>query len=238
MNRYALTYVGVLAVASVARADVTIDTSGPANWDGANAFGTLGELGFTLGTFGQTVSVPVGATRLTSFSFQLNPNLTGTTRLQLYVFAWDSPNVRASGSALYSSPLITSLSSGFQTVGASGLSLDLIAGSDVVLVASTEEAMDGVEDGADMGVAASGVPDAYGPGAAFVLGSGGGDLSHLTSSGWIQLNGTDHSDFAFTANFTEGVVPVPEAPNIAAAFPGVIAAGWTILRRRAKTPAI
>ncbi len=203
--------------ACVGRADVNLDTTGSTDWNGTDAFGQLGDATGALATFGQTVTVPAGATRLSGFSLELNPNLADFSRLKLYVFNWDDSNHWATGTSLYTSGLIDSLPNGFQSVGAANLTLDLLAGSQVVLVLSAEELADSTEDAAEAGFAISGQADAYSLGAAFLLGSGGGDLTHLTDTPWIELGGNNHSDFAFTANFTVSPDPVPEAGTAAAA---------------------
>ena len=243
MKRFLFLYAGALAAGSIGMAATGIDTTLSPLWDGSNAFGTLGDNidAGSLATFGQVITVPATDTVLTDFSLALNANLTGTTTLRFYVFEWDSINNHTTGSALYASGTLNTFPSSFQLAGASGLSIDRPAGSQLVLVASAEEVTEndpqnslGSWDSAEVGFATSSVTDAYASGAAWVKGYGGGDLTTLGDSGWSEINSQGHSDFAFTANFTSPLVDVPEAGTVAAgALLSLTAVGLAVIRSKA-----
>ncbi len=223
-------------------AATSIDTTVPSLWDGTSAFGTLGDNldPASLATFGQVVTAPATDTVLTDFSFALNANLTQTPSvLRFYVFNWDSVNHHTTGSALYASGTLNSFPSSFQLAGPSGLSINSPAGTQLVLVASSEEVADAdpndtsTWDSAEVGVALV-ENDAYNLGSAFVKGYGGGDLTTLGDPGWNEYNPTTHSDFAFTANFTAPLVDAPEAGTVAAgALLSLSAAGLVLTRSKA-----
>ncbi|KAB2665859.1 MAG: hypothetical protein DVB31_08865 [Verrucomicrobia bacterium] len=232
MKRSLLSGFGLLLAGSVGVADTTIDTTGPSLWDTSNSFGKFGNAANAIATFGQVVTVPATDTRLTAFKFELNPNLNATaTQLRFYVFAWDNAAYHTTGSALHTGAIQTSFLDGWQLAGLDSLSLDLTAGSKIILVGSTEEIAVSVADTVEVGLAITGPADAYAGGAAFVTTFNGGDISWFASP-WSELNSGEHSDFAFTADFTAPPVPdVPEAGTVAAGFGLVVASAGLAWRR-------
>ncbi len=232
MKRSLLSGFGLLLAGSVGLADTTIDTTGPSLWNTGISFGPFGNAPAAVATFGQVVTVPATDTRLTAFKFELNPNLNVTaTQLRFYVFAWDNADSHTTGSALHTGAIQTSFLDGWQLAGLDSLSLDLTAGSKIILVGSTEEITDSVPGTVEVGLATLGSPDAYADGAAFTTTFNGGNISSFASA-WSELNGGEHSDFAFTADFTAPPVPdVPEAGTVAAGIGLVVASAGLAWRR-------
>ena len=213
----------LLCCATLASAQTTIGAPGGAE------VGSFGKSNTQ--TYGQTFTVPTnGDSRLDTFSFwmQDRPGLD----FRGYVYAWDVAAGRATGSALFTSALMSapSAGSGYHEVAVATGGLDLTGGNMYVAFLSAS------------GVAGSGqtswefsTGDTY-AGGEFVFYNNGEDLSLLTTYAWdSNWSGVDR-DLRFAMTFNGADVSVtPEPASVLLAASGLLALGGlgTLRRRRA-----
>jgi PEP-CTERM motif len=183
-------------LASHARSDVIIDTTGSATGE-IIPFGVP-----NTATYGQLVTVPSAPnTDLVSFGFLIDgPN---TETFKTYVYAWDGSE--ATGSALYTSAVQTLTGAGeslYTSTIAGGL--NLTAGEQYVLFASVSEVYT-----TSVGTATwFSAPDSAYPGGSFVFLNNGSDTSQWTSTPWTNVTALDSG---FTAHFASTSVPEPSS---------------------------
>ena len=180
-----------LTFPAVSRANTySIDTT--ASWDGKS---TIDPFAFpNTATYGQTVTVPSGATELDSFTFYMS--LPSTLVFRGEVYAWNDVTHVATGSALFESPQTHTDTTGvMQAVTFNTGGLKLSAGAKYILFASISrdyaaDATSGSGTWAYVGA------DAY-PGGGFYFLNNGGDPNLWTSSTWRGIP----NDLVFKAAF-------------------------------------
>jgi hypothetical protein len=205
--------------AGSARADV-IDTSGA--WDGSSFVMQFGVP--NTATYGQTITVPLGSSRLQSFSFAMN--LPATTIFRGEVYAWDGS--KATGPSLYESgPRTTGGSGSFQWITFNTGGVNLTPGGQYVLFASVSK--DYLAGSGNGSWGYLGGADVY-PGGGFVYLNNGGDPSQWTSQTWSTWLGGGPDDLAFKASFNQA--PEPGSLTLLGLGAATLA-GWAWRRRRA-----
>jgi len=193
---------------------------------GNSTFQSFGET--NTATYGQTFTTPIGENSLDSFTFYLNDNVNPDfVDFEAYVYAWDSGNFRATGSALFSSgPYSTTGAAGFEafTINTGGVSLAPGAQYVAFFTASN------LFDGANGTAAWSSRPDNPYTGGEFVFLNNGSNFAALTSTTWTGDWQSVDSDLAFRMEFGLGA-QVPE-PSILALLGASMAAFGFAGRRR------
>jgi hypothetical protein len=184
---FSLTWFIVLAGPAHARPINTIS-----GWDGSTYVSSFGVL--NTATYGETVTVATGATKLNSFSFEIG-GCTGNVTFRGSVYAWDG--TKATGPSLFVSPTMTVSGTPYQLVTISTGGITLPAGT-YVLFASTAQDQTGAPDAACRWGAVTG-NNAY-AGGRFVFINNGPDPSRWTTSPWTRVN----QDLAFQV---DGLVP-------------------------------
>ncbi len=186
-NGPALLFCLLFAVALPARAQNSIDTV--ASWNGTTYISSFGVP--NTATYGQTVSVPAGASPLNSFSFEIG-NCSASVTFRGEVYAWDG--TRASGSSLFeSAPVTLAASSSFQLVTFNAGGITLPAGN-YILFASTSQDQGGAPSSACRW-GAVGNNTAY-PGGQFCFLNNGTNAGAWTSQSWATIA----MDLAFQVN--------------------------------------
>ncbi|HEU4658662.1 MAG TPA: IPT/TIG domain-containing protein [Capillimicrobium sp.] len=206
----------LLAGATDARADTTI-TSVPA-WDGTQAVSPFGGTP----TYGQTVTVPAGENRLTSFSFIMRGNTSRVFRGQVY--AWNGD--RAQGAPLWSSaPRTVSAEDSWETVTFSAGGVPVTPGQKIVLLATT---LFDTSSGSLRWAGSTGV-DAV-PGGEFNYQNDSDPATAITGKHWDGAAAFGGGDVAFTAQFGSAGTAAP-APIITgvSATSGSVGGGETIV---------
>src|SRR5215472_638806 len=130
-------------------------------------------------TYGQTITAPFSDPLLTSFSFELD--LPATDTFKAYVFAWNGTS--ATGSPLYTSPVTSTLGTGFQLFTINTGPVPLAPGGSYVLFVSATEVP------TSSGVGYAGIrldTDAY-SGGNFVFLNNGTDSSQWTTTPWSTV---------------------------------------------------
>jgi len=191
-----------------------IDTT-PA-WDGLN---TMGGFGGTP-TYGQTITAPVGQSRLDAFSFYIDARGLSLT-IRAAIYAWDAAQQHAVGSALWQSPPVT-------VSGASGTiaeytfappgGVPVTPGQRYVLLGTT--LYDAGNGPVNWGWLQT---DPYAGGEFVYLGST--DSADLTSAAWAS---TGTRDLVFKAAFA-AAVPAPPPVAQPLPVPGLDGAGLVLL---------
>lgn len=164
------------------------------NWDGSSEVSAFGCPNTT--TYGETITVPAGATSLEKFSFEMVNLNSGSMVLRGEVYAWDGS--KATGSALWEGkPRTISFSDGlFHKVTFKPGVLPVTAGQQYVLFASIDKDFEQCQGGYVLGWGFDN-SDVY-SGGGFVYQNNGGDESQWTLTPWNTFGG---SDVAFRARF-------------------------------------
>lgn len=179
-------------------------------------------------TFGQTFTTPTD-NLLQSFTFYLSPAPSLTFRA--YVFAWNAPSVRATGSALFtSSPIIGPgpLGSGFNaiTVNVGGLLLN----SDAMYVAFFSSSGQGTLGEVALQSSWDSPATNMYSGGSFVFLNNGENTGAFTTQAWSTDRQGPGSDARFTMAFTSAA---PEPSSLILSLTGVLSLGAvTVVRRR------
>ena len=203
-----------------------IDTT--TSWDGSVSISSFGVP--DTATYGQTIVIPAGQTKLYDFSFQMR--LPTTVVYRGYVYAWDAVNNIATGPALFeSAPSSTSQAAAFEEVTfTSPAGISVTPGQQYVLFASVSKDH---ATGSGTGVWGGGNL-AYSDGA-FVYINNGADDSQWTTQVW---NTWSSSDLAFTASFTPSVtpttaaVPVPASSALGLSLLSLLLGASVVMRSR------
>ena len=221
MKKTFLVAAALLGAASVAGAQTTIGAPG------GSSVSPFGEPNTQ--TYGQTFTVPTnGDNALNAFSFWMAP----ATDLSFrgYVFAWDGATSRATGSALFTSSIMSAPTSGsgFQQVTVSTGGVSLTGGSMYVAFLSAS------------GLAGSsttqwefGTGDTY-AGGEFVFMNNGENTGAWTTGTWNTDHAGTNRDVRFEMQFSATQMSqVPEPATVALSATGLLALGGIgALRRR------
>lgn len=174
-------------------------------------------------TFGQTFTALTGYNRLDQFTFRfLNFDNGQNLTFRAYLYAWDGQ--KATGNALFASDLRAgSGSSGSTAFTFTTGGVSVVGGQRYVAFVNASEHFANNGPIAAMSVQAS-VPS-YSGGQGFFL-NNGSNFSAVTQTPWVMLNG----DLAFTASFSNAVVPEPSSAVLVIA--GLAALSLSAYRRR------
>ena len=149
-------------------------------WNGTSFISSFGVT--NTATYGQTITVPSGASPLQSFSFQIG-NCTANVTARGEVYAWDGS--KATGAALYeSAPITVNSSAAFQVVTFTPGGLSLAAGQ-YVLFATTSRDQSGAPASACRWGALTNNTTI--PGGQFVFENNGPDPTQWTSNTWSVI---------------------------------------------------
>ena len=123
----------MMGIAATAQAQNGIDTIG--SWNGSSFISSFGVT--DTATYGQVISVPSGASPMTSFSFEIG-NCGNNVTMRGEVYAWNG--TMATGSALYeSAPFTLTSSAAFQLVTFNTGSLSLAPGNYVIFASTSKD---------------------------------------------------------------------------------------------------
>lgn len=190
--------IGLASLVADAMADTVIDTT--SGWNGLAFVAPFGLP--NTATYGQTVTVPLTNSSLTSFAFEMRQPASAT--FEGYVMAWNGS--MATGSPLYTSPIMsTSSGISFQEITFNTGSLSLTPGGTYVLFASASQIPSSTGSG-DWGARYSGNPYSGGE---YVYMNNGTDSSQWTTVAWTKPS----FDLVFKANFST----IPEPASLALA---------------------
>lgn len=219
--RTLLASTALLCCATLASAQTTISTPGG---DGVFYFGEP-----SIQTFGQTFTAPTnGDSRLDAFSFWMQD--APALNFRGYVYAWDGGTNRATGSALFTSAIMSGPSAGlgYHEVAVATGGVELVGGSMYVAFLSAS----GVSGSGQVGWELS-PSDSY-AGGEFVYNGGGEDTAVWTGNGWGTDVGSTDRDVRFAMTFNAADVSrVPEPATVFLSASGLLALGGVgALRRR------
>jgi outer membrane autotransporter protein len=173
----------------------SVDTSSV--WNGATFIDSWG-LPDTA-TYGQTITATNKQNQLSNFGFQLNAQGGGTPQYQAFVYQWDGGSNRITGSALYTSGVMTAPGgSAFVPVSFDVGKLSLTPNQQYVLFLTTSSVAQGGSSSYNWG---SVVNTAY-TGGQFVYQNNGAVFANLSSVAWSTIA----QDLVFIATF----IPVGE----------------------------
>jgi hypothetical protein len=225
--------VSLSAVAAPAQAQ-NINTI--SQWDGSSFVHDWGVP--NTATYGQTITPTATQTRLSSFTFELGFQQSGTPVLyQAFVYQWNPVNNRITGPALFSSSPLTSPTTAvgaFQAVTINTGNVQLTAGQQYVLFFTTSSQVNAANSIYRYGAVAA---TAY-AGGNWVFSNNGTNFASLSTTAW-SVNTI--SDLAFIATF--GALPGSGSPpglpligvngpinpsNVASAVNAFINAGGTL----------
>jgi VPDSG-CTERM motif len=181
---------GLASLVSSAVADTILNMT--PGWNGSSGVYNFGLP--NTATYGQTVTAPLLDSYLSSFSFEMA--LPSSATFKGYVFAWDGN--KATGSTLYTSPVMSTLGGGFQEITFNTGVVSLNPGGTYVLFASASEVP------TSSGTGGWGQPGNSNPysGGAFVFINNGTNASQWTTTNWVQDFLGTGGDLAFKATFT------------------------------------
>lgn len=209
-------------------AGTVIDTT--PNEDGS--IGSIGSPG-NAATFGQTFTVGLDDTTLSSFTMFLIGRTTASLDLRGYVAAWDDTNFRALGVApLYSSPTVTMSGDGARGEFTFSPNIALAPLQRYVVFLSTSELLPQPGSG---NYALPLAQDSL-PAERSVFQDNGSDFGSLFTSGWSSIT---ISDLSFRVNLSPAVVvtppdsAIPEPATWAMLIIGFGGIGAGMRRRRA-----
>lgn len=161
-------------------------------WNGTTFISSFGRP--NTATYGQTITADSSSRRLTSFTFNVSRQSGADIPFQAYVYAWDSVNRRATGSALFESPVMTVTGTGYAAYKVSTGLLSLTPGHQYVLLFTTTN-IPGASGSARYG--SVGTNTQYAGGQFVFINNGSLGLGSLTSSTWAFIP----QDLAFAATF-------------------------------------
>ncbi len=220
----ALIIMSVLVLACGNAVAQNIDTT-------ASATGSIGAFGVpNTATYGQTITIPLGSSNITKFGFRME-SVPSTVAFRGEIYAWDSVNNRATGSALYESALAQTTGPTSQIVTFTpGSPVPVTAGQQYVLFVSSARDQTGHAGGGNFAITTSSMYS----GGSFVYQNGGADPSAWTTQNWNSV-GTD--DAGFIAEFD--AAPVPTLSQWALIVLGLLLSLFALiqLRRSHPTPA-
>lgn len=210
MKNTLLVAVALLGAASLAGAQTSISTPG-----GAGGVSPFGEPDTQ--TYGQTfTALTDGNDALDSFTFWMAP--TSDLQFRGYVFAWDAGAARATGSALFTSAVMSAPTDGAGygpvTVATGGLTLT--GGNMYVAFLSASGLVGSSTTSWELS------SDAY-AGGNFVYQNNGENSGSWTAQSWNNFGG---QDVRFAMHFSPGhVSAVPEPATVALSATGLLALG-------------
>lgn len=193
------------------------------SWDGSYAVGSFGIPNTQ--TYGQTVTIPAGVTRLDTFGFRLQVPTTLSFRAEVY--AWNGS--RATGPALYEGP-VTSTTDGnvFQRILVNTGGITVTPGAQYVLFFSSSKDNAGHSGRGIWGMINNN--NAY-TGGTFVYINNGTEANQWTSTDWVTDWG---GDLAFETTFGPAA-PQPAQTPLPGTLPLIVTGlgAATFLGRRA-----
>lgn len=152
-------------------------------------------------TYGQTLTVPLGANILDNYTFELQYGSGSSVPFQLYIAQWNG--VDAVGAPIYTSQVLDAPSAGAETYTVQ-TDLSVVSGQQYVVYISTSN-----EDRSSSGVFYEFGSYAPYTGGGFVYENNGSDTSQWTGGQWSTW---PVPESAFTANFsTSNATPAPAA---------------------------
>jgi hypothetical protein len=224
---------GKLTITAIGMAVMVTLTAGPASaavidtitgWNGSDRVATFGEPNSA--TYGQTVTVG-SDNYLKSFSFMLDQTSQVPGSFQGYVMQWNHASRRAVGEVLYSSPVISGSTTGFETFTFNTGGLALARQQQYVLFVNCSNQFDG--NGYDMAMASRRDGDVY-DGGLFVYLNNGGNFGQVTTSSWTLSHVGSGGDAAFRAEFTPEPATMAMLVMLALSLPK--RGGLALVRRR------
>ncbi|MEO8653376.1 MAG: IPTL-CTERM sorting domain-containing protein [Ramlibacter sp.] len=215
--------IALLALTSSLSFAYTLVDTNP-SWDGSSGISPFGNP--NTATYGQIVTVPAGESSLTGFSFQINDGGTAFP-LRGEVYAWDSVNSRATGAALYESPVTSTAGvNGFRALSFTP-SIAVAAGQQYVIFATVSR--DPAVGTSTWGLLANNT--AY-PGGQMVFLNNGANVALWLTSSWALVP----LDLAFTVQFgvLSAIAPVPTLSQWMLMLLSVLMAGtvFVVMRRQ------
>lgn len=224
-----------LCLATLARADVTLDTT--PYWDG---YSTIQPFGLSdTATYGQTFVAPVSGS-LTDFTFFVTGDSSADLSLKGAVFAWSGSLLGGGGGGAIGPALFLSSSfnytgnGNFQSVTVNTGGVGVTAGQQYVMLLTVSDPVDynrstGTTQWGD--VLYTHAPGSASGGGGFVFYNNGDNFGALNTSAWDNF--ADFGDLAFVAHIRGAAVPEPSTLAIAGlGIAGIVAHGFR--RRRVR----
>ena len=168
-------------------------------WNGSDGITPFGIGSPSRATYGQTITAPSPASNvsLSSFTFYLSQTSGVTTQFQAFVYKWDPTNKHTIGSALFTSPIMTTpSSSSFTPVTINTGDTPLTPGLPYVIFFTTSS-ISPPQSGSSV-FNWGRVANAPYTGGQFVTQNNGADFGALSTVAWTLIN----ADAAFIATFT------------------------------------
>lgn len=212
-----LAFLGLLLLGAIpGRGQSIIETI--TGWDGTSEVLSFTDPSSTTQTYGQTITIPTFQTVLTSFTFEIK--LPSSVTFAGYVYAWDG--AEATGPALFTSaPTNTTGSGNFEAITFNTGSLNLQAGTQYVLFASSTGLTSSAPGSGSFGF---NVSNPYANG--LYVFTNQTTSASWTTTAWTQNWNGPGSDLAFRAT----LIPEPGSFLLLGAGLGMVALlGW---RRR------
>jgi len=208
----------LLAVATPAQAQFSINTI--PLWNGTSFISSFGVT--DTATYGETITVPAGASPLNAFSFEIG-NCGANVTMRGEVYAWNG--TMATGAALYeSAPFTLTDSAAFQLVTFTPGSLTLPAGQ-YVLFASTSKDQSGAQHSACRWGALTN--DTGYTGGAFVFMNNTANAALWTTNAWSNIA----EDLAFQVTGLSAAVPAASTTSLLIGALALTVLGIVLLSR-------
>lgn len=185
---HGLTLLMMLLASSAGAQNIDLTT----NWDGTSSIASWGIP--NTATYGQTITPTARQTTLQSFTFNLRQNAGTAPQCQAFIYQWSAATSRITGSALYSSSVVTAPSGGaFVPVTFNTGGTPLAANQQYVMFLTTSTVT-----GQASGIYRWGaVADSSYTGGRFVYMNNSTSFNDLSASAWTLYD----SDLAFVATF-------------------------------------